>query len=501
MAQTKYQRNLSRRLLLVGLLGGAASHALANAPLTSIRPAPRLSAPKPAKARPVEELISAARLSGDVGFALADASTGEMLETRNPVLAMPPASVAKAITALYALDKLGTDHSFKTQLLATGPVSNGKLNGDLVLVGGGDPTLDTDALGDLAADLKAAGLREISGDFLVYSSSLPTIFSIDPDQPEHMGYSPAVSGLNLNYNRVHFEWKRAGGGYDVSMDARAHRFSPAVTVARMQVVNRSMPVYTYSDVNGRDDWTVARAALGDAGSRWLPVRKPELYAAEVFQTLARSHGIVLPRAKVADQKSGGTALAERVSPPLRDILEDMLRWSTNLTAEVAGLTATQADGNGARTLKASATAMSDWAKAELGAGKASFVDHSGLSDQSRIAAADMVKALVKARKVGVLGPILKTIQMRNNEGKVIDNHPVKVRAKTGTLHFVSALSGYITGPDGRELAFAIFTADVGRREAIADEEQDTPPGSKAWTARSRKLQMQLITRWGLSFPA
>ncbi len=489
---------ITRRLLLGALLGSAATHAFASAPLTSIRPVPRDPQLARDSIRSARDLVADAGLSGKVGFAVADAETGEMLEVYSPLLALPPASVTKAITALYALDRLGPDFRFKTRLMATGPVTNGKLAGDLVLVGGGDPTLDTDALGDLAARLKETGLREITGDFMVSANSLPTIFAIDPGQPDHMGYNPAVSGLNLNYNRVHFEWKRAGGGgYDVSMDARARRFRPAVAIARMQVVDRKVPVYTYVDAGGTDDWTVARAALGSGGSRWLPVRKPELYAAEVFQTLARSHGIRLPRAKVSQDWQDGTLLAEQSSPNLREILKDMLRWSTNLTAEVAGLTATQADGMGPRALAESAREMSDWARSELGARKAHFVDHSGLGDQSRMSAVDMVKALVKVRGSNALGPILKPIPIRNDNGDVVQNHPVKVHAKTGTLNFVSALAGYVTAADGRDLAFAIFSADLGMREAISSDDNDVPSGSRAWTGRSRRLQMRLLERWGL----
>ncbi len=488
---------VSRRLLLGGLLGSVASQAFANAPLRSLRPVPRDAALARGAVRPATDLVAEARLSGKVAFAVADAETGEIIETRNPVLAMPPASVTKAVTALYALDRLGPDFRFRTKLIGTGPLVNGKLRGDLVLAGGGDPTLDSDALGDLAGRLKEAGLREIEGRFLISASSLPAIFSIDPEQPDHMGYNPAVSGLNLNYNRVHFEWKRAGGGgYDVSMDARARRYSPAVGISRMQIVDRRVPVYTYADTGGTDDWTVARRALGSGGSRWLPVRKPELYAAEVFQTLARSHGIVLPRAEVIGETPAGEVLAEQTSAPLRDMLRSMLKWSTNLIAEVAGLTATHADGKGVRTLAESAAEMSRWAKEKLGARKAAFVDHSGLGDQSRMAATDMVRALVRVREAGVLAPILKPFPMRNKNYEVVQNHPVKVRAKTGTLNFVSTLAGYVTRPDGRDLAFAIFTSDLSLREAIAPDDRDVPDGSRAWGRRSRHLQMRLLERWG-----
>ena len=492
---------LTRRFMLGALLGGAAGTALGNAPTTSIRPVPRAADFQKRTARAVEDLIAQSQLTGKIGFAVADAATGELLEVRNPLLPLPPASVTKSVTALYALDTLGAGHRFKTRLVAQGEIVNGRLNGDLVLVGGADPTLDTDALGDMARDLKAAGVREISGAFRVDSNVLPTIWSIDPDQPDHMGYNPTISGLNLNYNRVHFEWKRSTAGYDVVLDARARRYSPQVDISRMRVVERVQPVYTYTDAGGADEWTVARQALGQGGSRWLPVRKPELYAAEVFQTLARSHGIVLPRVKTAEGRTDGTVLVERESPDLRMILQDMLRYSTNLTAEVVGLTATAARGGGPVDLRSSAEAMSEWMQGAFGLHKARFVDHSGLGDTSRVTATEMVKALVQARGASILPAILKSIPMRDKDGKPIAEHPIQIRAKTGTLNFVSALSGYMTARDGREMAFAIFSADMDQRMATKSADGDIPPGSRTWKARARRLQLQLIERWGTAYTA
>ena len=86
-------------------------------------------------------LIAAAKLGGAVAFVLADARTGEVLDAREPDLALPPASVAKAVTSLYALEKLGAGYRFATRVLATGPLQGGIVQGDIVLAGGGDPTL------------------------------------------------------------------------------------------------------------------------------------------------------------------------------------------------------------------------------------------------------------------------------------------------------------------------------------------------------------------------
>lgn len=428
-----------------------------------------------------------------------DVTSGLILEERKAQDGQPPASVTKAVTALYALDALGAGHRFKTRLIATGPVEGGVLRGDLILAGGGDPTLDTDALADMAAALKKKGVREVRGQFRTWGGALPFEKVIDAGQPTHVGYNPSISGLNLNYNRVHFEWRRGGDGYQVTMDARSKSYRPEVQVARMAISARKSPVYTYSDKGKYDSWTVARGALGGRGARWLPVRKPVAYAGEVFTVFARSQGIVLNDGGELRRMPKGTALVTHQSAPLRDVLREMLKYSTNLTAELVGMMATRARKGRVQSLDDSAREMSRWARSELGMSGAKLVDHSGLGEASRLSARAVAQALVKVHDSRALRSILKDIDLRDGNGGVNRNHPVKVQAKTGTLYFVSSLSGYMTAPDGTDLAFAIFTADTGRRAKIDPSVTERPPGARSWNKRAKRLQQGLIERWGMVY--
>lgn len=477
-------------------MAGTAFPAAAGAP----RPSPRMGGDQTPAPRSIEELIKKARLGGKVCFAVADARTGLLLESRNGNFGMPPGSTAKTITAAYALSKLGGEHRFHTRILATGPVIDGQLNGDLILAGDGDPSLDTDALGDMAGDLKALGLREVRGRFLIFTGALPFIRQIDKNQLDHVSYNPAISGLNLNFNRVHFEWKRQAAGYDVAMDARARRFRPRVSSAQMRIIDRQLPVYTYSDGGVTDDWTVARSALGKKGARWLPVRNPVTYAGEVFQTLARSYGIVLPQARdIKKLPDATTVLAEAPSAPLAEIIRSMLKYSTNLTAEVLGLAATESQQIQVSTLKKSAVVMTNWAEEALGLKQSSFVDHSGLGGKSRVTAEDFVTALVKIGPDGQVANLMKNVPMLDQKNRIVRDHPIQIRAKTGTLNFVSALTGFMTTNDGTELAFAVLTANLARRKVAEKSGQEIPAGLRSWTHRSRRLQQDLIERWGLLY--
>lgn len=500
------KQGFSRRAFFRGAaslaLSSAALPGWAGAPETSLRPVARSDDFRKLIQQPIEALIEKANLNGEVSLCVARLSDGEVLERHGADLALPPASVAKALTAGYALDVLGPAHHFVTRVIATGPIKEGVLDGDLVLAGGGDPTLDTDALADLARTVSEAGILSVTGRLKVWGGQFPTLRGIDQSQPDHVGYNPSVSGLNLNYNRVHFEWRQANGDYSVTMQARSASYRPDVGLARMELAERALPVYTYEDRSGKDYWTVARGALGDGGARWLPVRKPELYAGEVFQTLLRSHGITLAGADLSNSAPEGTDLARHESPPLRIILRDMLNWSTNLTAEVVGLAATaKRTGTAAVSLAASAAEMNAWARDTLGVDGVALVDHSGLGDQSRVTAEDMMQCLRALRQTMGIKPLLKMIPVRDSQYNVVDDHPVKIRAKTGTLNFVSGLSGFVDLPDGTELVFAIFAADLPRRATLTKAQRERPEGGRSWNARAKRLQQALIGRWGVLYEA
>jgi D-alanyl-D-alanine carboxypeptidase/D-alanyl-D-alanine-endopeptidase (penicillin-binding protein 4) len=259
-------------------------------------------------------------------------------------------------------------------------------------------------------------------------------------------------------------------------------------MANVSAVSREAPLFTYKGGTARDQWTVAQGALGKAGSRWLPVRHPEVYTAEVFATLMRAHGLRLPEANMISALPAGTVLAETRSDALSEVMRDMLKYSTNITAEAVGLTASGAGG-----LKQSAGQMQAWAAAKHGI-NSYFVDHSGLGGDSRISASDMARAFRSAR-AGILPSLLKEQGVRDANGKEIKGHPTRVVAKTGTLNFVSGLAGYIQPPSGKELTFAIFSADTRRRDTLSMSEREQPPGGPQWTRRARNMQAQLITHW------
>ncbi|WP_245999412.1 D-alanyl-D-alanine carboxypeptidase/D-alanyl-D-alanine endopeptidase [Paracoccus methylarcula] len=426
-------------------------------------------------------LIARADLSGQVCYAVFDPSAGAMLEDGAGSASLAPASTLKMVTALYALDRLGPSHRFRTRILRAGDM--------LVLAGAGDPVLSSDDLADLAAKLVDTGQGSPKR-FAIWGGALPRIEEIAPPQADHLAYNPALSGMILNFNRVHLGWRRGGDSYEVSLEARAARNSPrAYTITAHPAAQQDLFGYRFDD--GREVWTVSRSAMGRAGSRWLPVRQPELYAGDVFQTLCRAKGLVLPAPEVIDSLPAAEELVSHESPPLSRVVEEMLYYSTNLTAEVIGLHA-----SGAPDLTASAAKMREWVAAQGLSDDFSFADHSGLSAESRVSAVAMVRLLAGPGLEAGLPDLLK----HNPLAGVADDdtpHRAEVFAKTGTLNFVSNLAGYAIAPSGRRLAFATLCSDGPRHAATRGQEM--PAGVSSWTRRAKRLQHELIESWVARF--
>lgn len=475
--------SLSRREILAGLLASAPL-AVQAAPLR-----PRLRGGAKITPPGIGSIFGQTGLGDLSSVSLHDLSTGRVLEAHRPAVALPPASVTKAVTADYAMAALGPGYRFRTTVAITGPIQGGRVQGDLYLIGDGDPHLDTDGLADLAKQVAAAGIFGVSGRTYVVSSAVPYHRSIDPTQPEHVGYNPAISGLNVNFNRVHFQWKRGADGYATTTTARSERYDPAVLSIEVRIVDGG-PVFSYRQADGRDLWSVNRNALGREGARWLPVRTPDLYGAEVFQVVGAQFNLRLPSfRRTQNLPSDVRIVAQIQSAPAQSMLRAMMKYSTNLTAEIFGLRAHQARGGSPGSIAASAQAMTDWARLRYGLSGARFHNHSGLTDETRISSEEMARLLQRAES-GPLPQVMKPVTVGDAEGRAIPG--VSAVAKTGTLNFTRGLAGYLTGPSGRRMAFAIFAADLPARARATGER---PRGARSFRNRAQHQERLLLSRW------
>ncbi|MDO5646372.1 D-alanyl-D-alanine carboxypeptidase [Paracoccus sp. (in: a-proteobacteria)] len=447
---------ISRRLFLGGVI---AAPVTAWADPLAMRP-PLRPVPSP------DQVLARAGLRGIVSYAVLPLRGDALL--RDADTPLPPASTLKALTAMYVLDRLGAAHRFRTRVFLAGDA--------LILAGGGDPVLSTDDLAVLAADI-APRLRDTPPRrFLVWGGALPQLTQIAPEQAAHLPYNPSISGMMLNFNRVHLGWRARGT--DLTVEARAARHTPRAFTINAAAADHG-DLFRYRADEAREYWTVSRAAMAQPGSRWLPVRLPAVYAGDVFQTLCRAQGLALPAPEITRDPPQGVEIAYHTSPETGILLRDMLEFSTNITAEALGLYA-----SGAADLGASAAAMQAW----LGpvASGLHLADHSGLSEASRVTARDMAAVMQgPGRELGIAALLRQT--------RLPDDGPLaaQVASKSGTLNFVSNLAGYVTAPDGGSAAFALICADPARRAAAIG--QENPAGVVSWTRQARALHRDLLT--------
>jgi D-alanyl-D-alanine carboxypeptidase/D-alanyl-D-alanine-endopeptidase (penicillin-binding protein 4) len=109
----------------------------------------------------------------------------------------------------------------------------------------------------------------------------------------------------------------------------------------------------------------------------------------------------------------------------------------------------------------------------------------------------MVRLLNAAGVQAELQPLMKSIVMVDENRRAIKDFPANVRAKTGTLNFVSTLAGYLDTDTGRKLSFAIFAYDPEARTQSLSSQDELPRGASSFNGKAKKLQQDLLQRWAV----
>lgn len=445
-----------------------------------------------------------------VGFYAIDLETGAVLGQRNADAAFIPASVTKVPTTVAALATLGPGYRFETALYGTGPVVDGRLDGDLYLVGGGDPILNADDLDGVLAEAVESGIGGVSGALHYDASLLPQVTAIDPQQPETATYNPGVSALSVNFNVIQVAWETDAADGTLSVTATSNTDSQRVPVDSVlfAVAPETRPQRTsfrQGDQADGEVWVLARH-LPPEGHDWLPVQSTALNTAMVFRRLAEARGLTLPAASAAALPEDARLLARHRSAPLTRIVRGVLRYSNNLSAELVGLVASRRLVGEALSLTDSAQTLDGWLQQHVEPidwGPYRAVNHSGLATQARATPRQMVEILRYAESLDLgedgYADLLPTVAVPEPEDGSRRTPAVEVRAKSGTLYYGSGLAGYmLTGGEAR-IAFAVFVSDLEARQRLDSAEdpsaRDNPPGVRHWLARARAVQRALLSHW------
>lgn len=440
---------------------------------------------------------------GTQGWILATPD-GQIVDAGEPDRLFIPASVTKSATAFAALSLLPHDARFETWLVVDGGVVKGTLNGDLHLVGSGDPSLDTADLAVLAKSLRSAGIRKVAGAFVYHDSALPRVPMLNGAQPWQAGYNPALGGLNLNFNRALMKWR--GKGAKFLLEGFAHADKKTVEAGSVRfIASENAPDFRHRLGAEGEMWTVPRSIMRKPGQRWMPVRDPGRYAAATFRILAAEIGVVLPPAIAGDAPPPpGARLASHRSDVLYALLTRMMKYSTNLTAEVMGAKAALRVGARPESIEQATASVSDWMRgrgAVFTSGEDAglrFVNHSGLSTASRVTPRQMATILrAGVERYGGAFEALHTSGKVERDGEAVKRAHM-MHSKTGTMHFVRCLAGTLE-IEGRPHVFAIMSADEERRAAtdaaFTPFDESRPRGARRWLNRALAFERDLLAGW------
>lgn len=429
--------------------------------------------------------------SASWGIAVVSLDTGRTLYARDANRLMQPASTAKLYTAALVLDAIGTDYRIPTQLLATRPVAQGRLEGPLILRGMGDPSLGTpdtnlDWADQLAAQLVASGVHEVQGDVIADDSYFqgPQIGSGWEARDLQSWFAVPASALSVQENVVALTTRPASiPGHSASLTfdpagAMPHVINHLVTGARD----------THSDVNlYRAPGDATLYAFGSIPAQAEPqtfrlaMADPAWYAGTQLREALERHGVRVhgglrvrhwPEQDSADIDKA-VVLAQVLSPPVMDILSRGLKRSQNLylqnLLQIAGVKA-QSNAERAGDPPSGFLSSEAWGTRALkellerigiAPSAAQIEEGAGLSRQDLSTPDAMVHLLsylasqpygAQLRDALPSAGVDGTLEWRLRNTAAADN----VHAKTGSMNNVRCLVGYMTTATGERLAFAIM---------------------------------------------
>jgi serine-type D-Ala-D-Ala carboxypeptidase/endopeptidase (penicillin-binding protein 4) len=422
------------------------------------------------------------------GVDIRSLDTGEHLFDLNAGRLMMPASNMKIVTLAAAADVLGWDYRFTTTLETSAAVDTGAgigvLRGDLIVRGGGDPTINTRdkraaaVLDEWAAALQAAGIRTIDGriigdDQRFDDEGIGPGWAWDYLQ---FGYAAPVGALQFNENMATLTVRpaaQAGDPAQVTLTPGAG----LMILTRVATVAAGSPVTL--DYRRRLDQPVLEVSgsipVGAAPlERSVAVVNPTILFAQSLKDGLIARGIAVTGAAVdlddvaaelAGSGSERRTLVETMSPPLREIATVLMKVSQNLYAETL-LKATGAARSGLGTFDGGLTAVRA-ALASWGVPDDAYVnaDGSGLSRYNYLTASTVTAVLEREYKdnrhrdafvatlpiAGKDGSLASRLQRTRAEGNAV--------AKTGSISNVRSLSGFVRTRDGEMLVFSILAND------------------------------------------
>ena len=383
-----------------------------------------------------------------------------------------PASTAKLITTFVALDTLGPGHVWRTELHAMGKVSNGTLEGDLLIRGGGDPWLTEERFWTLLGQLRARGVARITGDLLIDGSRFapPARGPGDFDGQPWRLYNVMPHAALMNFKAVNLEFHPAPAGDRV--DIRTTPALPGFTIEnRLRATQepcRGIEAELRIEVPEpeRADRIVVEGRYPLACGTQALLRTyltPETYAHALFQRLwAQWGGQFEGGVRSAVRPAGHPPFLVGESAPLAELIRPLNKWSNNPMADAVFLAIGAEPGtNGLSATRAEAAVHAYFRAHGLPADGLVLENGSGLSRHSRVSAASMGALLRHAWHSRYMPEFVASLSIVGVDGtlrKRLTQPPERgwMHLKSGYIDKVSAVSGYVRARSGKTYVVSFF---------------------------------------------
>lgn len=363
---------------------------------------------------------------------------------------MVPASLSKIPTAAAALDILGLDHRFKTNVYHTGKIKNGVLSGDLYLQGNGDPSLVSENYWKIVNELKRSDIKSIQGQLYVDDTHFDKIrFSVSRrDTRVDRAYDAPIGAMSFNWNSINVHVRPAakkGQPARVYLDPESDY---VILKNNCKTGSRTQINVSRNEKGTKDQIHVSGTIAVNSAEKTIykSISRPDLWSGYNFKTFLNEQGITYT-GDVKVKKTPGSAklLVEHESKPLSYIVADMSKFSNNYVAEM--LTKSLSPNKPAN-LTTGIQRIEAWLR-EQGMGSKHFIFEtpSGFSSQNKFKAAELGELLEKIKDKFSLAPeFMTSLPVAGIDGtleKRLRGMKGRVRAKTGFLAGAVGLAGYV----------------------------------------------------------
>jgi len=382
-----------------------------------------------------------------LAFVLLDEAGDTLYASPLAETAMCPASALKTLTTAAALEILGPEFRFGTRLAASSPIAaDGTLAGDLILIGGGDPTLSLRNLESLADQPITSGLKKITGAIRVDSPVFPNNPINDHWNWGDIGnaYGAGAFGLNVNHNRMLIRFDPGTAEGDPAKITGSEPVLPdAVWLNHVTTgpAGSGDGVMVYSSPYSKTITARGTVPLGEPG---FPIRAaipdPPALALDFLIKHLEKSGVVI-EGRATSNKSTPETLATHMSAPLPEIIDHLHRVSDNLEAQCLFLMLGHQ-----RKADPAAVIRSHFENAGVAFEGLRVLDGSGLARANMIRPIDLARANHAALQTPNGGRFAQSLFV----------HPAGFRSKNGAMSGVRTEVGFLTMTDGRQATFALM---------------------------------------------